>query len=748
MNGQYSETSPGEASGSKILSGESAVGFFLERVTAFTQAGAYEGVILFLVSLLAGRAALLQIANPFGLAFFAAAVYCLRRKALATGLGLLAGTWMVRPPSRLWEVGIYILFFTVGSALVLSPEQRERDTLRGGRDALRLGLLVLVSFVLAHVPLEYFWGTIPFTLTWYEIISSLLIALMTALASCIFGLAMPVILSPSESVAPQRGLCLSLLLAACVAGLHGLNLGPLKIKTVFAFFIVLVYAAWGGPASGTAVGTLMGLIASAGQNFDPAITGRFALAGLAAGAVANLGTFVSVIGYGITWLILSRFAPQTDPVTSSWHLILAGLLVMVPPWSLVKESLPRRKEVDLKGRLRTKERNAQMGDEMSGDAREATRRAGRQLRKFSQVFVQLAESFNQVGAGQINGEAVPRPNPSYLVERVADRVCRECARYEHCWEKNFYSTYQAIFESMVRMERSGNGSLSPELECRQRSELLKVVRSLYDLQKITQRWGQRIMESRELVSTQLRGVARVMGDLAERVADEPKGWDSSLNPKLGYKTGIATANKNGRRVSGDSHLIRELNGRQTMVLLSDGMGAGSRAALESRAAVTLLERLLDAGLEMELAVRSINAVLLLRSPEEIFTTLDLAIIDKIKSRVQFVKIGAVPSYIKRRDGVEIIASDTLPLGIVDSVDIERLSFRVKPGELLVMTSDGVLEVRREQETRHRWIVEYLRNSTEIEPQAMADGLVQASQQLAQGDVPDDITVLAVKFGAP
>ncbi|MGJ8868758.1 SpoIIE family protein phosphatase, partial [Salmonella enterica] len=83
--------------------------------------------------------------------------------------------------------------------------------------------------------------------------------------------------------------------------------------------------------------------------------------------------------------------------------------------------------------------------------------------------------------------------------------------------------------------------------------------------------------------------------------------------------------------------------------ISDGMGNGERAHYESSETLQLLKQILQPGIEETIAIKSINSILSLRTSDEIFSTLDLAMIDLQDANVNFLKIGSTPSFIKRGD---------------------------------------------------------------------------------------------------
>src|SRR5690606_12632426 len=113
------------------------------------------------------------------------------------------------------------------------------------------------------------------------------------------------------------------------------------------------------------------------------------------------------------------------------------------------------------------------------------------------------------------------------------------------------------------------------------------------------------------------------------------------------ETGVASAAKDGGLLSGDCFTTIELGNGKFAVALSDGMGNGARAWMESSAALTMLEQLLKSGIDERLAVKSVNSMLLLRSPDEMFATIDLALIDLHSAQANLLKIGSMPSFIKR-----------------------------------------------------------------------------------------------------
>lgn len=214
---------------------------------------------------------------------------------------------------------------------------------------------------------------------------------------------------------------------------------------------------------------------------------------------------------------------------------------------------------------------------------------------------------------------------------------------------------------------------------------------------------------------------------------------------LAFLVAVADHSKDGQPVSGDAHLARELEDGHMVLALSDGMGAGVRAARESQTALGLMERLLGAGFPADAAVRTINSVLLLRTTEDTFATIDLAVIDLVTGDAEFTKIGACPSYLVRRDRLLTIRASSVPAGILGAIEVEAERWRLRPGDTLVMLTDGAFG-RSSQGgaiTPHEAeITRCLRAHAQDPPQALAQAIIEAAGD--DGRHQDDLVVLVAR----
>ncbi len=141
-------------------------------------------------------------------------------------------------------------------------------------------------------------------------------------------------------------------------------------------------------------------------------------------------------------------------------------------------------------------------------------------------------------------------------------------------------------------------------------------------------------------------------------------------------------------VSGDTHSFIKINDHTFMMALCDGMGNGERAAAFSSSTISLIENFYKAGFSHKLALKSVNDFLSV-SGEEIYATVDIAVVNLLSGDCDIIKIGSPPSYIKTADTVLRVEGQALPIGVLEEMRPSVLTYTFKGGETLVFASDGI-----------------------------------------------------------
>ena len=207
------------------------------------------------------------------------------------------------------------------------------------------------------------------------------------------------------------------------------------------------------------------------------------------------------------------------------------------------------------------------------------------------------------------------------------------------------------------------------------------------------------------------------------------------------ETGLASAAKGGKWLSGDSFSTIEIGNGKFAIALSDGMGNGERAKKESKETLELLQQLLHSGIDEALSIKTINSVLLLRTQEEIFSTIDLAIVDLYSGFTKFLKVGSTPSFIKRGNEVSTVSANNLPVGIISDIDIDIIDHNLMPGDLLIMMTDGLYDTPKSMNNKELWMKRLIQEIDTEDPQEFADLLLEKVIRYGQGEINDDMTVV-------
>ena len=173
------------------------------------------------------------------------------------------------------------------------------------------------------------------------------------------------------------------------------------------------------------------------------------------------------------------------------------------------------------------------------------------------------------------------------------------------------------------------------------------------------------------------------------------------------------------------------------LVISDGMGTGSEASLESRMASTLFEKLITGGMSCENSIKIINGLMYAKSENEIFTTFDVTKIDLYTCEIELMKSGAVSTLIKSNGDVRKIGVQTLPVGIMPETDIYLKKMKLKEGDMIVMLSDGI------NESEYRFIKQLLLNEKSIEN--IAKQIYEKSPIFNGGNENDDISIIAARL---
>lgn len=206
--------------------------------------------------------------------------------------------------------------------------------------------------------------------------------------------------------------------------------------------------------------------------------------------------------------------------------------------------------------------------------------------------------------------------------------------------------------------------------------------------------------------------------------------------------GVAKIGKDCNKISGDTFLMTDLPGGKKGVALSDGMGSGETAFKESTMVVEMLEELLNAGFPVKTAVQIMNTALVIGREEVRFSTIDVCLFDLYSGECEIVKAGASTTYIRHGDEVESVHSVVLPIGVIQDIEVEKMTKKLDSGDFVVMVTDGVLDTLPPDEQDS--LMSKFISETQIQnPKELAHHILGQVLEYS-GEVPvDDMTVMVV-----
>ena len=208
--------------------------------------------------------------------------------------------------------------------------------------------------------------------------------------------------------------------------------------------------------------------------------------------------------------------------------------------------------------------------------------------------------------------------------------------------------------------------------------------------------------------------------------------------------GQATKLKKDSAVSGDSSLQIRLNDGKYLLALSDGMGSGPEARKSSQIAIKMLERLLMSGFDKNTSIDLINTTIM-NANEEIFATLDIVIIDLYNGKIEFIKNGACPTYIKNKKKVQIVKSLSLPAGILKDINLTTYDKDIENQDIIVLCTDGIIDSNVEYKNKELWVKYILEDMETDNCQKISDLIINEAVDNNYGIAKDDMSIIVCKL---
>lgn len=759
-------------------------------------------IILIPAAFLLGRASLVAGLMPFGIALYASTIG-LEVNRLLVAVSIILGMISSGAQEQVYITAASMFLFNA----INIPFKKKKSRLN-----FKYSVIAFISVLIPEMVFAALQGFLT-----YDILKALMHGFIVFTLIFLFRNALSVVSTEQRKhvYSNEEIISIAIIAALALSGLTNLQVFGFTLKNVLSILVILLFSYKCGPGVGAATGVTIGLIVSMSTTITPLVIGTYAFCGLLSGIFKNLGKIGSGLGFVMGNAVLTLYLNgSTEVLIYLKEIVLAVTIFLFIPHRIIEMIVG------------TFNRNIDTCVDKRSYSLRIKEITVDKLKKFSRAFSELSRTFNEISETQV---VTDKQDISVMFDRVADKVCKDCSLCLHCWDRNFYNTYQVLFKIVERLDAKGRIEESdiPKYfmeRCERINDFVQAVNTVYEIFKVDLVWKSKIGESRGLVSQQLEGLSKIIANLAsdidvninfkgdmedtilmelnrggikanEAIVFENK-WGkyeiSIFHKECGGKrecvgtieklvseivgrkmvkedtdchheykskkcnlklveeeafrvtTGIAKLSKYDGMISGDNYSFMSTGDGKYIVALSDGMGSGEKAAIQSRATISLLEQFMESGFDKDTTVKLINSILVLKSSEDSFATIDMSVIDLFDGVVEFVKIGAVPTILKRDERIDVIKTVSLPAGILNNIEMELLQKKVESGELIIMMTDGIVDSFKSETDCEKPMFKFIQEINSINPQEIADTLLNEAYKNCEGKPVDDMMVLVAK----
>ena len=588
-------------------------------------------------------------------------------------------------------------------------------------------------------------------------------------------------------------ICISVVLG----GLMEYTVGDLSIgRIVFVFFILLA-SRQAGAGTGAIFGVAAAL-SSASSGAPSSVTVMLSFGGLMAGVFSDMGKFATCCAFICASLIgalTDGFTPQSFAVVIE-AIIGCGIYILIPKTILRRFSKYFARSVTVirpEGLKKALTMRLNLAGNALKDVSATVENVSSQLSKINcpdfkkvltriegdackgcsmQIFCWETKYDQTLDAIMAMTKAVKKGESS--VERFCDEEFKgRCIRTSRMGSAVYkhYSEYALAISAEKRIEEVRSvvtdqfsgiaqmlSSLAKEFDNDQRYDTAtasRIASTLKNIDIVVDECGVRLDKDERLtVDICIRNAKDVVLNRADIMKALCVACDRDFDPPLitfssgnAYITasehacltadiGVNQIGSSGNAICGDSYEYFFDGKGKLIIILSDGMGTGGRAAVDGAMASGLMSKLLKAGFDFDAALKILNSSMLFKSTDESLATLDIAEIDLFTGKTRLLKAGAAPTVIRRSGRAGKAQSTSLPAGILRGVTFDKAVITMKKDDIILMMSDGAVSEGTD------WISAEIESWDDGSAQALAERISKCARRRRTDKKEDDITVIA------
>ena len=127
--------------------------------------------------------------------------------------------------------------------------------------------------------------------------------------------------------------------------------------------------------------------------------------------------------------------------------------------------------------------------------------------------------------------------------------------------------------------------------------------------------------------------------------------------------------------------------------------------------------------------------------DENFSSVDLCVLDMHTNLCDFIKLGATYGVIKHQNGCEVVEGSNLPIGVLEETRPHISKKVLNDFDTLILMSDGVTDAFKDKGE----LVNFINSLSTINAQTISEDIMDRAIDLNDGEVKDDMTVVAVRI---
>ncbi|MBQ3498832.1 MAG: SpoIIE family protein phosphatase [Clostridia bacterium] len=502
-----------------------------------------------------------------------------------------------------------------------------------------------------------------------------------------------------------------------VTSAQTLNLEGIRLSDIAAAVIILISARLAGISGGCAAGGVMGFAVSISST-NLLLGGLYTFGGLAAGLLSRFGRAVQCIGFaGVAAVMVMANVGRYNVVSIIYEIIISLLIFTLIPKKFFEANSRFFVSDDTVPEFEAMKKALLLElESVSGGLDEVSQA----VERIADEMVKLENSEDDRNVS-VQTRRLVRDQFATLSTAVKE------ISQSFCGETKFDTQASARVSAVL----AGYGINPKEVVCSTTG-----TRSKIDIKadKINSKISRTALTGdMEAVCGYKLGIPSVIH------TDDTTLISFEKRPKYNLRTGQAQHTAEGRLCGDtvDSFTDREGN---RVIVISDGMGTGPKAAVDGTVAAWLFSKLIAAGLGFDSSLRLANSALIVKSTEESLATIDSVKINLHTGKAEFYKAGAGISLICKGRKLYRAGGSSMPIGILREIEFDKSEIKLRRGDRLLMMSDGV------PQSAYKEIAGILSNFNKNDPSELAERVVEVALKYSDSRRPDDITAVVIIVG--